>query len=117
MPPSTAQEFAHAARAISAASAGLGLTVPSFRSPPRLRGVDRSLRRRAIGAPVVAVRLGERPVPAVVADMIDGVVTANGLTGADAERVRRRLWAAVEPPASAEPRRLASVTQIPRRAA
>jgi hypothetical protein len=41
------------------------------------------------------VVLRGRPWPAVVADMIEGVVTHNGLTGARADRLRTALWAAV----------------------
>ena len=43
----------------------------------------------------MAVVLRGRPWPAVVADMIEGVVAYNGLTGARADRVRTALWASV----------------------
>lgn len=43
----------------------------------------------------MAVRLGDRPLGAVVADMIEGVVVANDLTGGDATRLRTLLWEAV----------------------
>jgi hypothetical protein len=97
MAPSTAQEFAHTARSLTSAAHRLGLVVPSFRSPPGLRGADRSLRRRRLGAPVVSVRLQGRPSPAVMADMVEGVVVANGLDGAEADATRRALWEAIEP--------------------
>lgn len=84
--------FAVAARAISdeARRAGLEI-VPGFRSPPRLP-VDRALRRRPGSAPAVAVRLRGRPMERVVADMVEGVLVANGVTGRD--DLRARLLAA-----------------------
>ena len=87
--------FAAAARSLAAACRRLGLTPPGFRSPPRLVGVDRSLRRRGDGAAVVCVRLGGRPFAAVLADMVDGVVVANGLQAPAADRARSTLWEAV----------------------
>ena len=50
-------EFAHTVRRLGRVARVLGLQVPGFRTPPRLAGVDRSLRRRAGGSPTVAVRL------------------------------------------------------------
>jgi hypothetical protein len=87
--------FADAARRLTQQSRRLGLHPPSFRSPPRLSGVARTLRRRADGGAVVAVVLRGRPWSAVLADLIDGVVAANGLSGAAADRARAALWAAV----------------------
>lgn len=92
----TSLQFAAAARSLGSAARQRGLAVPTFRSPPRLVGVDRSLRRRADGAVVVAVRLRGRPWVAVLADMVEGVVAANGLTGGDADHCRTAMWAAVE---------------------
>jgi hypothetical protein len=91
----TALRFAEAARSLGPAARRLGLTMPAFRSPPRLAGVHRSLRRRG-GGVTVAVRLRDRPWAAVVADMVEGVVVANGLTGPDAARARAALWAALD---------------------
>jgi hypothetical protein len=54
------------------------------------------LRRRADGGATVAVRLRERPWPAVVADMVDGLVVANQLVGTDAAAARSLLWGAVQ---------------------
>jgi anti-sigma regulatory factor (Ser/Thr protein kinase) len=53
------------------------------------------VRRTAGGAVIVAVELRDRPFVAVVADMVEGVVVANGLGGVDATRVRTALWEAV----------------------
>ena len=88
--------FVSAARALSQAARARRLDVPSFRSPPRLRGADRSLRRVGSAA-IVAVRVRQRPMPAVVADMVEGIVAVNRLHGVEADRARAALWAAVEP--------------------
>jgi len=86
--------FAVLVRAVSAEARRLGLDVPGFRSPPRLAGVDRSLRRRPGSSPSVAVRLAGRSDEAVAADLVEGVVVANGLAGPAASRVRHDLLAA-----------------------
>ncbi len=88
----TTLQFAEAARALSQAARAKGLIAPAFRSPPRLSGVDRSIRHRDRHY-VVAVRTRGRPWVAVAADMIEGVVTANGLVGGAAVRVRGAMWA------------------------
>jgi hypothetical protein len=84
--------FADAAKAITDEARRAGLAVPGFRSPPRIP-VDRSLRRRPGSTPAVAVRLRGRPIDLIVADMVEGVLVANGLT--DRDDVRARLLAAV----------------------
>ena len=95
---SSTVEFAHAARALSRAAERRSLVAPSFRCPPRLVGVDRSIRRRPpsstspTGDSVVSIRVKGRPREAVVADMIEGVVVANGLRPPEADRVRNGLW-------------------------
>lgn len=96
MEPATTPRFAAAARTLAAEARRSGLVSPSFRSPPRLSGVDRSLVRRRGASAVVAVRLRDRPWAAVLADMVEGVVAANRLEGAAADRCRARLWAALE---------------------
>lgn len=87
--------FAATVRMLAMEARALGLEVPGFRSPPRLAGADRSLRRRPGATPAVAVRLQGRPFAAVAADMVEGVVVANGLTGREAGEVRQRLLSAV----------------------
>ena len=89
-------DFAQAARALSRGAGRLGLVAPGFRSPPRLVGCDRTIRRRGRGR-VVAVRVKGRPRAAVLADMIEGVVVANDLLAPDADHVRTELWRLVEP--------------------
>ncbi len=87
--------FAASARTVGEAARAMGLRVPAFRSPPRLVGADRSIRRHADGGATIAVRLRGRPDVAVTADMIDGVVVSNRLVSPDADRCRGALWAAV----------------------
>jgi hypothetical protein len=93
----TSLRFAAAARTLGRAARLRGLVVPAFRSPP---GIDasRTIRRRS-GVPTVAVRIRGRPFSEVLADMIEGVVVANGLAGARAQTVRSALWLAVDDPA------------------
>ena len=91
MEQSTTAPFAHAARTLTAEARRRGLVGPSFRCPPRLLGVDRTLRRRP-GGVVVAVRVKGRPWPAVLGDMIEGVVVANTLPTPQATRLRTDLW-------------------------
>ena len=88
--------FAAAVRSLGQAARQGGLVAPAFRSPPRLAAAERSIRWRADGGATVSVRLRGRPWVAVLADMIEGVVVANGLAGADADRTRTMLWTAVE---------------------
>jgi hypothetical protein len=87
-------EFAHAARILGGEARRRGLVAPSYRCPPRVVGVQRTLRRHPNGA-VVAVQVKGRPWFAVLGDMIEGVVVANGLVSPQADRVRDELWAAV----------------------
>lgn len=71
--------YAETVRALGPAVRRYDLVMPSFRSPPRAAGVMRSLRRRRDDRAVVAVRLADRPWGDVLADMVDGVLAANGL--------------------------------------
>jgi len=93
-------EFASAARTLTVEARRRGLVGPSYRCPPRLVGVDRSIRRRGEGS-IVSVRLRDRPWPAVLADMIEGVVVANQLTPPMADRLRAELWSACDVGAAA----------------
>jgi len=89
--------FARTVQALGVAGRELGLEVPAFRSPPRLVGVQRSI-RRATGSTTVAVVVRGRPWAAVQADLVEGVVAANRLPADAASRVRAHLWAAIAPP-------------------
>ena len=87
--------FAETVRVLGLEARRQRLRMPGFRSPPRLAGVDRSVRRRSDGGATIAVVVRGRPWAAVVADMIEGVVVANQLAGSAADRTRAHLWAAV----------------------
>lgn len=82
-----ALRFATAARRLGAAARASGLVVPAFRSPPRVRGATRTLRRYPGGA-VVSVRLRDRSYGDVVDDMIDGVLVTNRVPAESASRLR-----------------------------
>lgn len=84
-------DFASAARTLTHEARRRSLIGPSFRCPPRLVGVDRSIRRRGDGA-IVSVRLRGRPWVAVLADMIEGVIATNQLVAPQADRLRADLW-------------------------
>ncbi len=85
--------FATMARLLADECRRHGVQAPDFRSPPGLLGADRTVRHRPGGQPaVVSVRLRSRPFAAVVADMVEGVVAANRLSGPQASRLRAALW-------------------------
>jgi len=97
MPPmerAPAVRFAEVARRLGAAARAAGLTVPAFRSPPHHPAALRTLRRLP-GGPVVAVRVHGRPLPEVLADMVEGVIVANALCAEAAANVRVALLAAI----------------------
>ncbi|MEO7399130.1 MAG: hypothetical protein ABIW84_11245 [Ilumatobacteraceae bacterium] len=106
MESGNAIEFAHAARTLTTEAQRRGLCGPSYRCPPRIVGVDRSLRRHA-GGVTVAVTLRGRPWAAVLADMIEGVVVANAIDPGKAFRLRSELWAALGFEATTVPTRVA----------
>lgn len=91
MKAGTTTQFAAAARLLASEAQRCGLEAPGFRSPPRIVGFDRTIRRRQAGG-VVAVALRGRPFIAVLSDMIEGVIVVNQLRTPDADRVRTALW-------------------------
>lgn len=96
--PATSADFAAAARTLASQARRRGLVGPSFRCPPRLVGVDRTIRRRGGGAgAIVSIRMRGRPWLAVLADMIEGVVVANRLTPPSSDRLRTDLWESCAP--------------------
>ena len=82
--------FSWASRALAHAAVRLGMVAPSFRSPPAVPGVDRTLRWQHDGGAVVAVRLWGRTFAAIQADMIAGVLAANGVARGSVEAARLR---------------------------
>ena len=67
-----------------------------FKSPPRIVGVTRTVRYRPDGQAVVSVLFRGRPWPAVLSDLIDGVLLVNDLSGVAACRARDDLWETFE---------------------
>lgn len=97
--------FAWAGRQLAAAARRLDLVAPSFASPPAVPGVNRTMRRLPgeVGAPAsahVLIRLWGRSFEAIRADMVDGVLAANGFAGDGPEEteVRRCLFEVVPLP-------------------
>lgn len=82
--------FADVARRLGAAARAAGLVVPGFRSPPRLAGAARTIRRYPSGA-VVSVQIRGRPFGGVIADMVEGVLEANRIHGEARIRLRTSL--------------------------
>src|ERR671911_1203830 len=91
----TSLRFARIARSLTQAARRHGLRAPASRSPPRRAGLTRTIQPRQGGGATVAVVLRGRPWPAVVADMIEGVIVHNGLAGARGGPVRAGLWGSV----------------------
>ncbi len=100
-PEMRATDFSAAARALAMAARRAGLRAPSFRTPPRLRGASRTLRRWPSGGALVSVATRGRPPLEVLTDMAEGVLVANGLRGDEARRVRALLLEAAFGDASA----------------
>ena len=95
--------FTSAAQLLSAVAGRSGLVAPGFRSPPRVVGVNRTIRRSHTGeGGVVAVRLVDRPLAVILGDMIEGVIVLNNLNATQADRVRTHLWSAMSQFAAAE---------------
>ncbi len=95
--PFGAVRFTSLARLLAQEARRHGLVAPGFRFPPRLPDVDRTIRRYPTGGAVIAVRVRGRQPEAIVADMVEGIVVANGLTGtaADGWRVAFRSIAGI----------------------
>ncbi len=97
--------FALMARAACDAARSLGLNPPGFMSPPRHKTADRTIRRASPSSDtgknignssgescLVAVRIKGRPLGAIQADIVEGVIIANNLTATQAAAVRTELW-------------------------
>jgi hypothetical protein len=89
-----AVDFAESVRLVCSAARSNELAVPAFRSPPRISGVDRSLTRSPAGEAVVSIRLANRPLVAVQADLIDSVLHVNRTPPEVARRFRAAAWEA-----------------------
>lgn len=73
--------FTSLALLLSAWARANDLQVPQYRSPPRMLGVTRTLRRTPGSRPVVSVRLVGRDRSRVVRDMVDGLLAVNPQPG------------------------------------
>lgn len=73
--------FSSLARLLAAECRRHALVVPSFSTPPRVAGANRTMRRLRGGGFMVAVRLRDRSIDDVIADMVEGVLRANDLSG------------------------------------
>ncbi|NNF53817.1 MAG: hypothetical protein HKN03_05165 [Acidimicrobiales bacterium] len=87
-----AMSFAAIGRVLTDQALTLGVSAPSFRSPPRIPGVRRSVTRNRDGSITVSVIVSRRPLSAVVADMIDGIVLTSGLKADEARSLYDKLW-------------------------
>lgn len=94
MQETTPIEFGKLARALCAIAHRLDLRTPVFTTPPRVSGTRRSIRRR-VNSDVIAVKLKGRPLGAVAADLIDGMVLANVDQVADTDLLRDQLYNAI----------------------
>lgn len=92
----TATSFAQLALLLGEEARRLNLCAPGFRSPPRVHGVNRTLRRRAGGVPMVSIRLHGRTLEAVIADMIQGILVANDIADFRRSEVAAQLQNAVD---------------------
>lgn len=88
--------FAATTRILVEAARRGGYRAPTFRSPPRVKGRMRTIRRHANGGATVSLVLRDRPWSAVVADMIEGFVIVNDVDPVAAECLRDLLWASVD---------------------
>ena len=57
--------------------------------------MQRSIRRNGENV-VISVAVKERPWGAVVADMVEGVIVTNELSGPRADKARSALWRAID---------------------
>ena len=94
MVPARSLLFSEAARVLGNEARRRGLIVPGFRCPPRAAQVRRAIRRYPDGNAIVCVRLRGRHHDDVVGDMVEGVIVANCLRGAEADKLRADLRAA-----------------------
>ena len=92
----SALEFAVRARRLADEARRLGLVPPAFRSPPGVDGPPRAVRRHRGRGATVVVRRGGRPAGDVAADMVEGVLVANALTGSRADACRAALAAVAD---------------------
>lgn len=87
--------FAETARCLGQAARSHGLSVPTFRSPPKVTELRRSIKWDNDSS-IVSVLLKGRPQNAVISDMIEGILVANHLDNKKSDSIRAFLWVSVE---------------------
>jgi hypothetical protein len=90
-PSLSAFEFSALARNVSATADACGLKAPGFRTPSQIPDRTRSVRRLPGGSGIVSVTTRNRTADAIITDMVDGIITVNGLKGGIAASVRRTM--------------------------
>jgi hypothetical protein len=83
--------FGALAASIQRSAGRFGLHSPSYRSPSRRPGMNRSMRRYPDGSVRVAVNTRSRLFDDVAADMVDGLFAANGLDAQQNSVVRTAI--------------------------
>jgi hypothetical protein len=92
---SASLRFTETARQLAGEARRYNLTVPGFRCPPRIPGANRTIRWAPGGTCIVSVRVRDRAFGDVIADMVEGVLVANRLTGQTADGWRVALRTAL----------------------
>lgn len=87
--------FSETVRILADRARRAGLDMPAVRSPPEHPDADRTIRRRDDGGITVCVRLKDRPFAAVIADLIDAILTTNDVAPGDQQPIRRDMWKAL----------------------
>lgn len=93
--------FSTLARSLGVEVRRHGLVLPSFSTPPRVAGARRTIRRLPGGGFMVSVSVRGRGAEEVLADLVEGVIVANGLSGREADGWRLALQSALLPEARA----------------
>src|SRR3546814_12912257 len=88
---------ATAVQVLARAARAQGLVVPGFRSPSRLGGVHRPIKRWDGGA-TIALEVTDRPWAAVQADLVEGDIAGNRMHGEAADAARGGLGIASQAP-------------------
>lgn len=89
--------FGEVVNALSSQARRHGLSVPVFRSPPRIIGVTRTIYNSGEDKTVVAIATRQRANVAVVSDVIEGILESNSLDLIERMRSRELLWEASLP--------------------
>lgn len=75
--------FASAVRAAGSVGRHHGLTIPGFRCPPRVPGVERTIRWSPDGTATVAILVRDRTAEQVAVDIAEGIAAVNDVDRQD----------------------------------